>query len=959
MARDMGLAGADIAGKPLESAGSRYAAFISYSHADEAFVKWLHRRLETYEIPKALAMRRSGDHPRRLGKVFRDRVELSASNDLGRELRAALDQSEALIVVCSPRAAASQHVNEEIRYFKEARKNQQIFAIILTGEPHAASKSGHSNQECFPRALLCKVSPDGRISNDLEDNEPVAADARPQKDGRDLSALKLIAGLLGTGLDDLVLREKQAQRERDRRRNIVGLLVAVLAFGVIVAGLLAWSQGDSVRLQALAAEREKVEGAKQRKLADENEAAALQSRRLAYASRASDKNKDFDYLSAVRYALAGLRLAPANAEQYLAVLSVSLHEATDSIPFLHQDMVRNAAFSPDGSHIATATSNGKIALWDVKTKRVVFTAVHPGIEQVEFSSDGKTIISQSHQPDGSVKFWSTQNGELIRTMDPHFGEDVAGIFYFPERERVLTYHYEGGVQVWNTQTNSLVASMAGHGTSHVGSASFSPDGRKLVTATWGEAKVWTVQDGQLAATLEGHTGDVADATFSPDGRRIVTAGDDETAKIWDAASGRLIATMHGHRGPVSTAMFSPDGQTVVTAGGGKVRVWNAQTAELLAAFSGHSGPIESICFSRDGQQIVTASLDQTARVWLSAGRLPRTLSTRDDNRGVVSLSSDGSLAVTIGEGRAVNLWDVASGQLRRTIPSRDPDITAAAFAPGDKSVATADAWGATRIWDVATGKLISTFEVNGADLDYSPDGKLLLIPNPNSSVAILNVETGKISSLEQHKDGVTGGRFSPDGRLFVTASFDGTALVWDTAEQRVLQTFKHKGEINAVRFSPDSRRIVTASSDQTAKVWNLENAELVTTLVGHRGIVTDAAFAPTGAIVATSGEDGTAKIWNANDGALLATLRGNGKAVRTVVFSSDGRRLVTNGEDGSAKLWDVSRLTQGRAELERDACASFLQPSDRKFSEMEIDADPMLKDEWPPDRDVCEGVSSG
>jgi len=60
----------------------KYKAFLSYSHADEAFGKWLHKQLERYKIPKKLY----SDYPnlpKSLYPIFRDRYELNAGDDLG------------------------------------------------------------------------------------------------------------------------------------------------------------------------------------------------------------------------------------------------------------------------------------------------------------------------------------------------------------------------------------------------------------------------------------------------------------------------------------------------------------------------------------------------------------------------------------------------------------------------------------------------------------------------------------------------------------------------------------------------------------------------------------------------------------------------------------------------------------------------------------------------------------
>ena len=81
-----------------------YAAFLSYSHADARWAQWLLRKLEAYRVPKRL-VGTMGAHGRigpRLGKMFRDRDELPTAGHLGDTIRAALADSEALIVICSP-----------------------------------------------------------------------------------------------------------------------------------------------------------------------------------------------------------------------------------------------------------------------------------------------------------------------------------------------------------------------------------------------------------------------------------------------------------------------------------------------------------------------------------------------------------------------------------------------------------------------------------------------------------------------------------------------------------------------------------------------------------------------------------------------------------------------------------------------------------------------------------------
>lgn len=196
--------------------GFRYWAFISYSHRDKAWGSWLHRALESYRVPQRLVGLpiAAGTVPARLNPVFRDRDELPTATDLGRSVAEALRQSWCLIVVCSPAAAQSRWVNEEVRQFQRLGRADRIYCLIVD-EPASAA--------CFP-AALCEPTLDG-----VATVEPIAADARRSGDGKSHARLKLVAGILGVNYDRLVQRDQH----RSHLRMVAITAAAVLALAVL------------------------------------------------------------------------------------------------------------------------------------------------------------------------------------------------------------------------------------------------------------------------------------------------------------------------------------------------------------------------------------------------------------------------------------------------------------------------------------------------------------------------------------------------------------------------------------------------------------------------------------------------------------------------------------------------------------------------------------------------------
>ena len=168
--------------------------------------------------------------PKRLTPIFRDQHELAAAGDLGEEIKAALAASQFLIVLCSPDAAKSRWTNAEIESFKRTRPDGCVLAAIVAGEPFASDIPGREDEECFPPALRQKYDRRGRPTGKRA--EPLAADLRDTGDGRRLGFLKLVAGMLGVGLDDLVQREQTR-----RQRRLAWLAAASLAGMAVTSGL--------------------------------------------------------------------------------------------------------------------------------------------------------------------------------------------------------------------------------------------------------------------------------------------------------------------------------------------------------------------------------------------------------------------------------------------------------------------------------------------------------------------------------------------------------------------------------------------------------------------------------------------------------------------------------------------------------------------------------------------------
>ena len=197
-----------------------YDAFISYSHRDLKWAKWIQEKLETFHIPDG------ADEPftnRRRMRVFRDQTDL-AGVEVTTSLRRELRLSRFLIVVCSPNSAASRWVNDEVAYFEGLGRQDNIIAFIVDGEPD----SDNPALECYPPRMRST-------------GERSMLGANVQEIGKVKALLKVVSLLIGVRFNRLVDREKQR-----RRRNAITIAAILLVVSASLAALL-WRNAEISR----------------------------------------------------------------------------------------------------------------------------------------------------------------------------------------------------------------------------------------------------------------------------------------------------------------------------------------------------------------------------------------------------------------------------------------------------------------------------------------------------------------------------------------------------------------------------------------------------------------------------------------------------------------------------------------------------------------------------------------
>lgn len=381
----------------------------------------------------------------------------------------------------------------------------------------------------------------------------------------------------------------------------------------------------------------------------------------------------------------------------------------------HSRTVVSAAFSSDGSVLASATTGVTAHGWDVGSGEGKWTARTPrSASYVVFSPDGDTLAVADY--DDSIRLWNLSNGELVKVL---VGAAASG----------------------NVSVERLVVSAE-----RVLAVAFAGDGKTLVAGSdMGSIKLWDVLAGVQKSRLAGHKGSVSSIEFL--GTAVLSGSNDGTVRLWDLNRGSVERAFQCH-GPVNCVAASPDGTLVACATEDrKVELWDTKSASLKLTFSGHAGAVLAVAFSPDSKSIASASADRTVKVWdAGTSEVISVLSDHSAPVRAVVFDPAGSAVVT-SDGTIVKVWDLKTGAPKLTLKGHDAPVTSLAFSPNGSVLASGSEDKTVRLWDLGTGtvkKTLKGHDIGVFCIAFSPDGKVLAIGSGNDSVVLWDAETGEL-----------------------------------------------------------------------------------------------------------------------------------------------------------------------------------------------------------------------
>ena len=286
-------------------------------------------------------------------------------------------------------------------------------------------------------------------------------------------------------------------------------------------------------------------------------------------------------------------------------------------------------------------------------------------------------------------------------------------------------------------------------------------------------------------------------------------------------------------------------------------------------------PAEVQSLDVQDDKVLIALEDQPPRLFSALTRQHSPVGGLEIQADLARFSPDGKMILGIAKdsgAASLFLWKASSSESVETLNGELPEPTCLAWSPGGERFAVGHRSGEVSLWRLGSS---------------DPD-----------------------ELLDLHVDLVRDLQFSPDGRLLVTAGHDGAIrVVLTTTGERLPGPEESEESAYALTFHPEGGHLAVARGNGSLHVFETEgwNTVVQGSVPGGVTKLRSVAYSPDGSFLVTAGEDKSIHVWDPPGAAPSNTLKGHADGIQAVAFTPLGDRLVSGSRDGTIRMWDVPR----------------------------------------------------
>jgi WD40 repeat protein/class 3 adenylate cyclase len=276
------------------------------------------------------------------------------------------------------------------------------------------------------------------------------------------------------------------------------------------------------------------------------------------------------------------------------------------------------AYSPDGTYVAAANTNGSISFVDVAGRRKLGHPLATRFPTAFFSPDGDLLAAP--EPDGSVTLLDPDDGHEVRRLSSPGMRPLSalppGLAFSPDGALLAYGGMSGQVAIFEVATGAVVQTLTPPpaassrpifpgAESSVGPLAFSPDGTKLVVAALETGTIFDIRSGRQIGHPAGWGTSATTAFFTPDGALVAVSGFNPRETLtFDADTGDQVGDVIPD---AYLAVNGPPGTLVTTNDSGTMRLVDLATREPVGPpIVGLQVPIVTMYVVPGGSTIVAA-----------------------------------------------------------------------------------------------------------------------------------------------------------------------------------------------------------------------------------------------------------------------------------------------------------------------------------------------------------------